>query len=106
MAHTPVVREKPFLQANAAGEFSVRIPKLYSDSVGTTFRGGETAGETIPIARFYIARPDMDTVETINAQLAQGKNLILTPGIYELAAPRYTAACGGAGAGVCDATSD
>ena len=29
----------------------------------------------------------MDTAETINAQLAQGKNLILTPGIYELAAP-------------------
>jgi hypothetical protein len=29
----------------------------------------------------------VDTVETINAQLAQGKNLILTPGIYELATP-------------------
>jgi hypothetical protein len=106
MAHTPVVREKPFLQANAAGEFSVRVPELYSDSVGITRRGGETPGETIPITRFYIARPDVDTAETINAQLAQGKNLILTPGIYELAAPRYTAACGGAGAGVCDATSD
>jgi len=87
VAHTPVVREKPFLQANAAGEFSVRIPGLYSDSVGITWRGGETPGETIPITRFYIARPDVDTAETINAQLAQGKNLILTPGIYELAAP-------------------
>ena len=87
VARTPVAREKPFLQANAAGEFSVRVPELYSDSVGITFRGGETAGETIPIARFYIARPDVDTVETINAQLAQGKNLILTPGIYELTAP-------------------
>jgi len=87
VARTPVVREKPFLQVNAAGEFSVRVPELKSDSVGTTFSGGETAGETIPISRFYIARPDADTVETINAQLAQGKNLILTPGIYELAAP-------------------
>src|ERR1700674_3880727 len=87
VAHTPVVREKPFLQANAAGEFSVRVPELYSDSVGITWRGGETPGETIPITRFYIARPDVDTAETINAQLSQGKNLILTPGIYELAAP-------------------
>ena len=87
VARTPVAREKPFLQVNAAGEFSVRVPELYSDSVGITFRGGETAGETIPIARFYIARPDVDTVETINGQLAQGKNLILTPGIYELTAP-------------------
>lgn len=87
VARTPIAREKPFLQANAAGEFSVRVPKLYSDSLGITFRGGETAGETIPIARFYIARPDVDTAETINAQLAQGKHLILTPGNYELTAP-------------------
>jgi hypothetical protein len=87
VAQTPVVREKPFLQVNAAGEFSVRVPALHRDSVGVTWRGGETSGETIPIARFYIARPDVDTAETINAQLAQGKNLILTPGIYELTAP-------------------
>jgi hypothetical protein len=63
VAHTPVVREKPFLQTNAAGEFSVRVPKQYSDSVGITWRGGETPGETIPITRFYIARPDVDTAE-------------------------------------------
>src|SRR5580658_1529967 len=87
VAQTPVVREKPFLQVNAAGEFSVRVSELYRDRVGITWRGGETAGETIPIERFYIARPDVDTAETINAQLALGKNLILTPGIYELTAP-------------------
>lgn len=84
---TPVVREKPFLQVNAAGEFSVRVPSLRTDSVGITWRDGQTPGETIPIAEFYIARPDVDTAETISAQLAQGKNLILTPGIYELASP-------------------
>jgi hypothetical protein len=87
VAQTPVVREKPFLQVNAAGEFSVRVPELSRDSVGITWRGGETPGETIPIAQFYIARADVDTAETINAQLAQGKNLILTPGIYELIDP-------------------
>ena len=87
VAQTPVVREKPFLQVNSAGEFSVRVPALNRDSAGISWRGGETPGETIPIARFYIARPDVDTAETINAQLAQGKNLILTPGIYELGAP-------------------
>src|ERR1700722_18062581 len=87
VAHPPVVREKPFLQVNAAGEFSVRVPELYSDSVGITWRGGETPGETIPIERFYIAHSDVDTAETMNAQLALGKNLILTPGIYDLAAP-------------------
>src|SRR5580698_6859572 len=87
VAQTPVVREKPFLQVDAAGEFSVRVPGLHSDSVGITWRGGETPGETIPIERFYIAHSDVDTAETMNAQLALGKNLILTPGIYDLTAP-------------------
>jgi hypothetical protein len=87
VARTPIVREKPFLQVNAAGEFSVRVPGLRTDGVGITWHGGETAGETIPIERFYIAHPDVDTAETINAQLALGKDLILTPGIYELTAP-------------------
>jgi hypothetical protein len=87
VAQTPVVREKPFLQVNAEGEFSVRVPALHRDSVGITWRGGETPGESIPIANFYIARPDVDTSETINAQLERGKDLILTPGIYDLSAP-------------------
>jgi len=87
VAKTPVVREKPFLQVNAAGEFSVRVPELHRNSIGITWSGAETPGETIPIGQFYIARPDVDSAETVNAQLAQGKNLILTPGIYELTAP-------------------
>jgi len=87
VAQTPMVREKPFLQVNAAGEFSVRVPVLHNDSIGITWHSGETAGETIPIEQFYIARPDVDTAETINGQLARGKNLIVTPGIYELTAP-------------------
>jgi hypothetical protein len=87
VAQTPVVREKPFLQVDAAGEFSVRVPGLHSDTAGITWRSGETPGETIPLERFYIAHSDVDTAETINAQLALGKNLILTPGIYDLTAP-------------------
>jgi hypothetical protein len=87
VAQTPVVREKPFLQVNAEGDFSVRVPALRRDSVGISWHDGETAGVTIPISQFYIARADADTVETINAQLAKGKNLIFTPGIYDLTAP-------------------
>ncbi len=87
VAQTPVVSEKPFLQVNGAGEFSVRVPALHNDSIGITWRSGETAGETIPITQFYIAHPDVDTAETVNAQLVRGKNLILAPGIYELTGP-------------------
>ncbi len=65
----------------------MRVPGQRNESIGITWRGGETARKTIPIARFYIARPDVDTAETINAQLDRGMNLILTPGIYDLAAP-------------------
>ncbi len=57
---------------------------------------------------FILRRPDVDTAETINAQLGNhGKNLILTPGIYDLAAPiRVTrrTADGRVGYGVCNTT--
>ena len=84
---TPIVREKPFLQVDKAGAFSVRIPSLRTNSTGITWKGGETPGKSIPISRFYIARAGVDTADTINAQLASGRNLLLTPGIYDLAAP-------------------
>src|SRR6266853_1129245 len=70
---TPVVREKPFLQVNDAGEFSVRIPALRTDTVGITWRGGETTGETIPIVRFYVARPDVDTAENYPPGISSSK---------------------------------
>jgi hypothetical protein len=87
VAETPVVREAPFLQVDLKGNYSVRVPSLRRDSVGITWRGGETPGRPIPIERFYIARAGRDTAETINAQLANGKDLILTPGNYDLSEP-------------------
>jgi hypothetical protein len=84
IAQTPIIREKPFLQADAKGNYSVRVPSLRTNSSGVSWRGGSTPGHDIPISRFYIARPDADTAATINAQLAKGKHLLLTPGIYSL----------------------
>ncbi|WP_260703302.1 coagulation factor 5/8 type domain-containing protein [Edaphobacter flagellatus] len=80
---TPVVRERPFLFVNDKGRYAVRVPELRKNSVGVTWHGGETPGSTIPLKKFFIAKPG-DSVETINTELAQGKNLLLTPGIYEL----------------------
>lgn len=87
VAKTPVVREAPFLQVDSAGHFSVRVPALRKNSVGITWHDGTTPGRSIPIDQFYFAKPDHDTAATINAQLAAGKNLILTPGIYRLSEP-------------------
>lgn len=84
IARAPVVREKPFLEVDGGGRYSVRVPVLRRDSTGISWRGGSTAGRSIPIERFHVARPDADTSLTINAALARGKHLLLTPGIYRL----------------------
>jgi hypothetical protein len=84
IAQTPIVREKPFLLVDAAGNYSVRIPALRRNSSGITWRAGSTPGKAIPLSQFYIARAGVDTAAAINAQLAKGKHLLFTPGIYEL----------------------
>ncbi len=81
---TPTVREKPFLIADKKGTWWVRLPALRKNSKGITWHGGDTSGRSIPLSSFYIAMPDKDTAASMNAQLASGKNLLLTPGIYEL----------------------
>jgi hypothetical protein len=86
IALTPVVREKPFLMVDGRGHWSVRVPSLRTDSVGISWRNGRTPGRSLPLSAFYIAHPG-DTAAAINAQLAQGKNLLICPGIYELSEP-------------------
>jgi len=87
IAQTPIVREKPFLQVDASGNYSVRVPAIRTNSSGITWHAAATPGKTIPIAQFYIAHPTRDNAATINQQLARGKDLLLTPGIYELTEP-------------------
>jgi hypothetical protein len=77
----PRSREKPFLYVDDNDQFKVFVPDARSNSRGTTWQGGQTPGHAIPIDDFFIAKPS-DSVKTINAALAQGKNLIFTPGIY------------------------
>jgi hypothetical protein len=84
---TPIVREKPFLEVDAKGNWSVRIPALQTDSKGITWHNGSTPGRSIPLSQFYIAHADKDTAATINAQLASGKSLLFAPGIYDLTEP-------------------
>jgi hypothetical protein len=86
VAETPIVREKPFLAVDAHGQYYVRVPSLRTNSSGITWHGGSTPGKSIPIAKFFIAHPG-DTAATLNAQLAQGRNLLFTPGLYDLTEP-------------------
>ena len=80
---SPVTREKPFLYTDSSGQYNVFVPALRHDSSGTTWGSGPAGGSSIPIKRFFVARPT-DNARTINAALAGGQNLILTPGVYHL----------------------
>jgi hypothetical protein len=86
---TPIVREKPFLQVDGAGKYSVRVPALVSNSTGVSWHSGVTPGRSISISRFYIAHPGADTAATLNAALTKGQDLLLTPGNYDLAEPLH-----------------
>ena len=83
---SPVTQEEPFLQTDAAGNYSVFVPALQHNSSGTSWQGGAAAGTSVPISKFFIATPSTPVL-AIDAALALGKNLLLTPGVYDLKAP-------------------
>jgi hypothetical protein len=86
LATAPITAEEPFLYTDAAGDYQVFVPAVQRDSVGPTWTSGTEAGQSLPIDRFFIASPDTPEF-LINLALAAGKNLILTPGVYDVARP-------------------
>ena len=85
IAQTPLIREKPYLFIDGGGRFFVMVPHLETTGTrGITWSSGTTPGTPLPIDRFYLAHPEKDNATSINAALKQGKNLLLTPGIYHL----------------------
>ncbi|WP_456319413.1 RICIN domain-containing protein [Lentzea tibetensis] len=86
VATTPLVREKPFLQIGSDGQYSVFVPSLRANTSGTSWSSGAAAGSSIPLSQFYVAKPGTSAA-TINAQLAQGKHLLLTPGVHRVSEP-------------------
>jgi hypothetical protein len=87
VAATPVIREKPFLFVEPNGNYYVMVPALKTASQGPSWTSSAAPGVSIPIGDFYIANAAVDTAATMNAALAQGKHLLLTPGIYHVSAP-------------------
>jgi len=81
---TPVVREKPFLTYTESGSYAVFVPALLRETSGPSWVNGDEEGELIPLDAFYIASPEKDNAASINQALAEGKHLLLTPGIYVL----------------------
>ncbi|MEU7532464.1 hypothetical protein AB0A74_42495 [Saccharothrix sp. NPDC042600] len=81
---TPISREKPYLFVDDAGRYQVRVPQARRDTRGVSWADGPTAGRTVPLTDFFVAKPT-DPVREINRQLARGKHLLLTPGVYDVA---------------------
>jgi hypothetical protein len=81
---TPVSREKPYLFVDGDDDLNVRVPAARTDTRGTTWADGVTPGRTLPISDFFVATPS-HSVQQINSQLARGKHLLLTPGVYDIA---------------------
>jgi hypothetical protein len=83
LATTPESREKPYLYLDG-NNYSVFVPSLRQNASGVSWPN--TPGTSIPLTQFYVAHPG-DSAATINAALAQGLNLLLTPGIYHVDQP-------------------
>jgi hypothetical protein len=83
VATSPVTREEPYLYTDASGNDNVFVPSVQQNSSGTSWASGATPGTSISINKFFIAQPS-DSALTINLALALGKDLILTPGVYNL----------------------
>ncbi|MFF7865734.1 coagulation factor 5/8 type domain-containing protein [Streptomyces qaidamensis] len=82
---TPVSREKPFLYFSGSA-YRVFLPEKRTSARGVTWGNGTPRGTSLPLSRFYVARPGV-TAATLNQALAQGLHLLLTPGIYHLDQP-------------------
>ncbi|MFG2888524.1 coagulation factor 5/8 type domain-containing protein [Streptomyces sp. NPDC048248] len=82
---TPVSREKPFLYLDGS-DYKVFLPEKRTNARGTTWGNGTARGESLPLDQFYVAKPGVDAA-TLNAALAQGLHLLLTPGIYHVDRP-------------------
>ncbi|MEU9741336.1 discoidin domain-containing protein [Micromonospora chersina] len=81
LAQTPVSRETPYLYLDGSGAYQVFVPSTRTNASGASWLGGATPGTSVPLSQFYVAKPG-DSAATINAALAQGLNLLFTPGIY------------------------
>ncbi len=81
---TPLNRERPYLFVDTRGAYQVRVPSARTDTTGLSWSTGMTPGRTVPLSDFFVARPG-DSVQVINNQLARGRHLILTPGVYDVA---------------------
>ena len=83
LATTPASREKPSSTSTRAGATACSSRTRSTTRRARPGRTGQTPGRSIPIDEFFIAKPG-DSVSEINNALSRGKNLLFTPGVYNV----------------------
>jgi hypothetical protein len=79
---TPVSQEKPFLYLDGS-DYKVFVPAKRTNARGTSWGNGTPQGASLPLSQFYVVKAGA-TAATINQALAQGLNLLFTPGVYHV----------------------
>lgn len=83
---TEEMQEKPFLVYQEEEGYGVFLPEKRENSTGVSWKE-ENRGTFLPIEEFYVANAEEDNADTMNQALQEGRNLLLTPGIYHLEEP-------------------
>jgi hypothetical protein len=83
LATSPVTREEPYLYVDSSGNYNVFVPSAQANSSGTTWANGQTSGTSLSLSSFFVATP-ADTASQINSALANGNNILFTPGVYSI----------------------
>ena len=79
--NTKKIAEKPFLYMEG-GEYQIFVPAVRENTKGTSWSENNMGeGKSVSLDTFYFAKPT-DSAAVINEQLAAGKNIYFTPGIY------------------------
>ena len=81
VATSPVTREAPFLYVDSRGRYRVFVPGVRRDSSGPSWTSGSTAGRSVSLDDFVVVRRGTD-LRKLDHELARGKNLLFTPGVY------------------------
>jgi hypothetical protein len=79
----PTTQEEPYLYTDSSGNYNVFVPSPQTNSNGPTWVNGNTPGSLLPLNSFYVVNSS-STAATINAALAAGDNLLITPGVYNI----------------------
>jgi hypothetical protein len=83
VANTPTIAEKPYITIDASGKFSLQVPYLKSNSHGADH---SSSAQSIGFENVYVTSTT-DSASVINAKLAAGLHVVISPGIYKIDTP-------------------